>query len=159
MCFCLCHHRQSPSRPRVSFTCRRHRLCYGVLPYPMRAAQALQNPPLRRQRNVTHHAPSQMSATHGPDSVAIIDPAASAPSTPGTPVPPTTVIYSAVFGPHLHSDEPQLHAPRHLLLFMASDPAGPLVPPLGDPTPRCESCGRGHLRPSSRPLLLPPRLS
>ena len=40
---------------------------------------------------VTQHAPSPTSALHGPDSVAITDPPAPAPSMPGSPARPTTL--------------------------------------------------------------------
>ena len=55
-------------------------------------------------------------------------------------------------------EQPLPLAPSHLLLIMASGPAGLLVHPLDVLTPRRESHGRDRLWPSLRPPPLPPRL-
>ena len=132
-------------------------LSLRFLPYPPGAARARQKPPLQRRVSPSMLLPRQ--APHG------------------EPTPPISLIrprpplchratrhlrlpcrLRAAFPLGRAEKQPPPLAPSHLLLTMASGPAGPLVHPLNVLSPRRESHGRDSLWPSLRPLLLPPRL-
>ena len=106
-------------------------------------------------KSVTQHAPPTSSTSQGADSAEIADPAASAPSLQGDP--PTALPLRVAFPLGFAEEQSPPLAPSHLLLIMASGPAGPLAHPLDVLSPRRESHGRDHLWPSLRPPLLSPR--
>ena len=105
---------------------------------------------------MAQRAPLETSAFKGEDSAAVTDPAASAPPPPGNLAPCRFQAAS----PLGRADElPLPMAQRHLLLILASGPAGPLHRPSGVLSSRREFNGRDRLHSSLWALLLSPRQS
>ena len=142
--YCRRHHRRLPSRPRIIVSCRRH--CF------------LRQKPSAAAMSVAQHASSPSSTSQGADFAAIIDPSASAPSLHSDPDLRLPFHLRAASPLRLTEEQPPPLVQIHLLLIMASGPAGPLVHPLDVVSPRREPHGRDRLWPSLRPPLLPPRL-
>ena len=132
-------------------------LSLRFLPCPLRAARALQEPPLPRRLSPSMLLPRR--ALHR-ESIP--------PRSPIRPRPPFRRLTTWRLGLPCRlraasllerADKQPVPLALHRLLFiMVSGPAGPLVHPQGVLTPRRESHGRDRLWPSLRPLLLPPRL-
>ena len=132
-------------------------LSLRFLPYNMGAARARQKPPLRRgvspimllPRRPPHREPAP------PRSVIFPRPPLRY-MAPRHLRPPCWLWVASPLG--RAEEQPPPLAPSHLLLRMASGPAGPLVLPLDVLSPLRESHGRDRLCPSLRPPILPPRL-
>ena len=92
--------------------------------------------------SVAQHAPFTSNTSRGADSAEITDPAASAPSPHGDRHLRLPCRLRAASPLGRAEEQPPPLAPSHLLLIMASGPAGPLVHPLDVPSPRRESHGR-----------------
>ena len=145
-CNCRRHHRRSPSRPWRRFSAADTDLIPASAVLSVGSTSSAEAP--AATTSVTRHAPSSSSTSQGADSTAITDPAASTPSPHYDPAPGHIRATSPI---GRAKEQPPTLAPSHLLLIMASVPAGFLVRLLDVRIPR--------LWPSLRPPLLPPRMT
>ena len=127
------------------------------LPYPLMAARARQKPPLPQGLSPSMLLPCRTPHREPapPRSVILPRPPLRY-MAPRHLRPPCWLWVASPLG--RAEEQPPPLAPSHLLLRMASGPAGPLVLPLDVLSPLRESHGRDRLCPSLRPPILPPRL-